>query len=145
LARFYAVAALVVCSYLTLLSLWIVRLEHSPADKVGFGVLWLGILVILLMLGGLVWIMWHFGQGGSRLESDTIEAPLTEGLADNDRWLLGMIYVNRDDPSVLIESRFGIGYTLNFGNRLAILVAAAFLLLALGLIALLTGRWLLAP
>jgi uncharacterized membrane protein len=27
-----------------------------------------------------------------------------------------MFYVNRDDPALLVEKRFGIGYTLNFGH-----------------------------
>ncbi len=27
-----------------------------------------------------------------------------------------MIYVNPADPSILVEKRFGIGYTLNLGN-----------------------------
>jgi uncharacterized membrane protein len=35
----------------------------------------------------------------------------------DERWLWGAIYVNRDDPALLIPKRFGIGYTLNFGNR----------------------------
>ena len=33
-----------------------------------------------------------------------------------------MIYVNREDPSILVEHRFGFGYTLNLGNRWAIVV-----------------------
>jgi len=28
-----------------------------------------------------------------------------------------LLYVNPADPSILIEKRFGVGYTLNFGNR----------------------------
>ena len=31
-------------------------------------------------------------------------------------WKLGMFYVNRQDPALLVEKRFGIGYTFNFGN-----------------------------
>ncbi|MEE8556523.1 MAG: DUF5808 domain-containing protein [Myxococcota bacterium] len=35
------------------------------------------------------------GQGGARLER-------------------GMFYINREDPSVLVEKRFGLGYTRLF-------------------------------
>jgi uncharacterized membrane protein len=28
-----------------------------------------------------------------------------------------MFYVNPADPSILVEKRFGIGYTVNLGNR----------------------------
>jgi uncharacterized membrane protein len=34
---------------------------------------------------------------------------------DDNHWK-GIFYVNRDDPALWIPKRFGIGYTLNFGN-----------------------------
>ncbi len=54
-------------------------------------------------------------------------APLTDGLADNRRWLLGVFFVDRDDPSIMIEERFGLGYTVNLGNPAAIAITAGFL------------------
>ena len=45
---------------------------------------------------------------------------------DNRKWFLGIFYVNRDDPSFLVERRFGIGYTLNFGNAKAIALIVCF-------------------
>jgi uncharacterized membrane protein len=27
-----------------------------------------------------------------------------------------VLYVNRDDPAVMVGKRFGVGWTLNFGN-----------------------------
>jgi uncharacterized membrane protein len=45
---------------------------------------------------------------------------------DDDRfWKLGMFYVNRDDPALLVAKRFGIGRTLNFGNPLAWVIMLA--------------------
>ncbi|HEY4363336.1 MAG TPA: DUF5808 domain-containing protein [Bryobacteraceae bacterium] len=46
-------------------------------------------------------------------------------------WKLGIFYINPGDPSLWIPKRFGIGYTLNFGNRwswalLGVLLAAVF-------------------
>jgi uncharacterized membrane protein len=35
-----------------------------------------------------------------------------------------MFYVNPDDPAILVEKRFGIGYTLNFGRPAAWFVPA---------------------
>ncbi len=53
---------------------------------------------------------------------------------DDDRfWVLGMLYVNRDDPALLVNKRFGIGRTLNFGNPIAWVIA-------LGLIAFIVFR-----
>jgi len=68
-----------------------------------------------------------YGQGGSRLERSAADAPLTDGLADNRFWVLGMFYVNRDDPSLFVERRFGLGYTINFGNPKAVMLMVGFL------------------
>jgi uncharacterized membrane protein len=38
-------------------------------------------------------------------------------------WKLGRIYYERSDPAVFVLKRFGIGYTLNFGNPWAWLAA----------------------
>lgn len=35
---------------------------------------------------------------------------------DDSFWKAGIIYYNRDDPSVIVPKRFGIGYTFNYGN-----------------------------
>ncbi len=45
---------------------------------------------------------------------------LTNGLADNRLWKYGAFYVNRDDPSMFVEKRFGLGYTINFANPKAL-------------------------
>jgi hypothetical protein len=42
---------------------------------------------------------------------------------DDDRfWKGGLIYVNRDDPAIMVGARFGVGWTLNFANPLAWLI-----------------------
>jgi uncharacterized membrane protein len=35
---------------------------------------------------------------------------------DDDCWKAGLIYVNRDDPAILVPKRVGIGWTINFGR-----------------------------
>jgi uncharacterized membrane protein len=32
-------------------------------------------------------------------------------------WKFGLLYYNPDDSALMVEKRFGIGYTVNFGNR----------------------------
>src|ERR1019366_4115692 len=34
-------------------------------------------------------------------------------------WKLGLVYFNPADPALLVEKRFGVGYTLNLGNPTA--------------------------
>jgi uncharacterized membrane protein len=35
----------------------------------------------------------------------------------NKFWKWRIVYVNRENPDVFVPKRYGIGYTLNFGNR----------------------------
>jgi uncharacterized membrane protein len=56
------------------------------------------------------------GQGGSRATVAAGAAPMGDRTPDSC-WKWGLFYVNPADPSILIEKRFGIGYTVNFGNR----------------------------
>jgi uncharacterized membrane protein len=95
------------------------------------GAILLGMLVF--MLANLGRILRRFGQGGALIERGSSGGALTGGLADNAHWVWGVFYVNRDDPSWLVESRFGIGYTTNYGNRAAVLFTVTFLALILSL------------
>ena len=54
---------------------------------------------------------------------------------DDDRfWKAGIVYVNRDDPAVLVGARFAFAWTVNFGNPTAWLLVAGFLMLPTGLV-----------
>ncbi len=69
------------------------------------------------------------GQSGSRVRLGK-KADGEVIRRDDDRyWKWGMYYVNKDDPALFVEKRFGVGFTINFGRPAAIL-------LAVGLIAL---------
>lgn len=46
-------------------------------------------------------------------------------------WKGGVLYFNRNDPALLVEKRFGIGYTLNFGHWVAWVFMGAILLIPL--------------
>jgi uncharacterized membrane protein len=104
---------------------WSRRLP-SIADVFGIG-------VAVYAIGGGIYLALRYGQGGARLEKARVDTPLTDGLADNKRWVLGMFYVNPDDPSFLVERRFGIGYTLNFGNWKAVALVLGFVAVVIGL------------
>jgi uncharacterized membrane protein len=59
---------------------------------------------------------------------------------DDDRfWKAGLFYVNRDDPAVMVGNRFGVGWTFNFGNRIAWLILAGMIAAPAGLAAILAA------
>ena len=132
--------ALLICAFMTILSVQIVRIRLSGTSSLGGG-FWLmeGVMagiVVVFALFNLIRILKRYGQGGALIERGSVDTPLTDGLADNVHWVWGLFYVDRDDPSIMVEKRFGIGYTFNYGNRRAVLLVATYLLLFLGLIAL---------
>ena len=127
--------ALLLCAFMAVFSVQIIRIGRSEIGSFGVGVWVMAGIVFAFILGNLIRIMKGYGQGGALMERGTAEAPLTNGLADNARWVWGLFYVDREDPSIMVESRFGIGYTLNYGNRTSILIVVTLLVLSLSLVA----------
>ncbi len=104
------------------ISVQLIRIGLGRTGTLGAGFWWLCGLSLLFVLAYQVRLLVYYGQGGALLEDAS--APLTDGLADNRRWLLGIFYVDRDDPSIMVEERFGLGYTVNLGNPTAIAITA---------------------
>ncbi len=102
------------------------HLQAGPLGVAPFLLIALGFVVVVVVL------VTRYGQGGTRLAGaaaplSIVSAPVGDRTPDK-YWKLGLFYVNRDDPALFIEKRFGVGYTLNFGHPgvwigLAVLVA----------------------
>jgi uncharacterized membrane protein len=115
------VASIIVATeyLLALVFMWIglLPLSHKQTGPLGF----IPILVftLALMVATVVLLVW-VGQGGTRLVGSAgavskAAAPVGDRTPDK-YWKLGLFYINRNDPALFVESRFGIGYTLNFGH-----------------------------
>jgi len=126
-ANYMALVVIVMTGMMTLMSIYAVRTGLGLAAGMPPALIAVVIVLLVLAVGGGLYIALRYGQGGARLERSVASAPLTNGLADNSRWRLGVFYVNRDDPSLFVEKRFGIGYTINFGNPKAVALFVAFL------------------
>jgi uncharacterized membrane protein len=74
-----------------------------------------GVALAFVIVGFAV-SLFRSGQGGARAMVLAGGAPTGDRTPDAC-WKWGMFYVNPADPSILVEKRFGIGYTVNFGNR----------------------------
>ncbi len=80
------------------------------------------LLVLLPMF--IAFIFWfsspyYIGQMGSRLviRGEELEDSGSSEVDDDKEWKGGVFDYNREDPSVFVAKRFGIGWTLNFANR----------------------------
>jgi uncharacterized membrane protein len=98
-----------------------------------------GMLVAVILLSVKV------GQGGSRLSNvepvvDKVEKQAVR--RDEDYyWKLGIIYFNPEDPALIVEKRFGVGWTLNFGRPAALIIIAGIVVI-LPVVLFLTMNWL---
>lgn len=66
-----------------------------------------------------------YGQAGARLLR-RMTAAGELAFDDDARWRLGVFYVNREDPSVVVPRRFGVGWAMNWGNPRSWALVAAF-------------------
>ncbi len=92
------------------------------------------LLVVLFIL-----IIFYLYRGRQRR---AYESHTNYVMRDDDRyWIAGLFYVNRDDPALLVERRFGVGWTLNLGHPLGVAIMIGLLVLVAGalLVAVLAG------
>ena len=77
------------------------------------------------------------GQGGFRLSGGRAGYGPPAGTdRDDDRfWIAGLIYLNRDDPAIMVGARFGVGWTFNVANPMAWLIIAGIVAAPVGLAA----------
>lgn len=79
------------------------------------------IIFITIVIIWALFLSFTTGQGGSRLKNTTSgNLSHKDGHVihrdDDKHWKWGIFYVNRNDPSIFIEKRFGIGWTNNWGH-----------------------------
>lgn len=92
------------------------------------------VLMVAISLAAPIGVSVAYGQNGARLLS-RVTAP--EGMpADDDaHWKLGLFYWNREDASLFVPERFGVGWGMNYGRPAAWAIIAAFALTTAAFIA----------
>ena len=78
-----------------------------------------GFVLLPLMLVNLGLTIWMFlvGQGGQRAVAFAARQDVHGDATPDRAWKVGGLwYFNPRDPAIWVEKRFGLGYTLNFGN-----------------------------
>ncbi|OXS70465.1 hypothetical protein B1B04_17710 [Lysinibacillus sp. KCTC 33748] len=100
-----------------------------PSMTSGNRLLPIFILFLCLVFGSVLIYAWKKRklrvEYGNNVVSEVMDV-------DEDRyWKGGLIYVNRQDPSVFVEKRFGVGWTMNFANPRGYIVIGLPLLILL--------------
>jgi uncharacterized membrane protein len=95
-------------------------------------------VVLIMSLILIVWaviLMFKYGQGGSRINTKRAQGTKIN-IQDDDRyWKLGVLYFNKEDPSLFVEKRFGVGFTINLGRPIVWVIVAAFIAVCVGITA----------
>ena len=111
---------LIVVEYYMVAVPWVILFSIDQ----GIEVLKIGMMVLAAFA---VVVLIRMGQGGARLAPG---GPAGDRTPDSC-WKWGMFYINPRDPALFVEKRFGIGYTINLGNRWS-WILGIFLLVPLG-------------
>ena len=92
------------------------------------------IVATLILVGATIAVSVVYGQSGSRLVKRLEE---NGGIiADNDEhWKAGIFYWNKDDASLFLPKRFGVGWTMNWARPAAWLIVGGFTLASIAFVA----------
>ncbi len=95
--------------------------------------LWLFLLLMGVLLIALVLILlWHPQRSQTKSNTPDDRQYTDTIYRDDDRyWVGGFFYNNPDDPALFVPKRFGLGWTVNFGNPKGRLVFIGTLLIPL--------------
>lgn len=118
-AKVFSGSAILMCAILATYSIQIVVGLVTNSRPLWIILLVMALVLLVYMAGNLFWLMGKVGQGGAAIEGPNVDGHLSGALADEKPWRWGIFYHNPGDPSLMVESRFGFGYAMNFGNPAA--------------------------
>ena len=92
------------------------------------------IVATLVFVGAMIAFSVVYGQSGSRLVKRLEE---NGGIiADNDEhWKAGIFYWNKDDASLILPKRFGVGWTMNWARPAAWVIVGGITLASIAFVA----------
>lgn len=91
------------------------------------------IVVTLIFVGAVIAVSVVYGQSGSRLVKRLEENG--DIIADNDEhWKAGIFYWNKDDASLFLPKRFGVGWTMNWARPATWVIVGGFTLVSIAFV-----------
>jgi len=106
----------------TFVTVSLLPLMHVPARAFSVVAITMGVMFAVIA----VLLYWSYRRVSiPTIESDEVPEPQSDSY-----WKAGMFYYNPSDPAIFVAKRVGIGYTINFANKISWLVLAGILMLA---------------
>src|SRR5690606_7946646 len=78
------------------------------------------IIFLIVTLASTIAFAFKVGRS-DKVNVDESSAGITD-YDDDSHWVGGLFYFNRNDPSIFVEKRFGVGWTINFGNPIGYII-----------------------
>lgn len=78
------------------------------------------LIFLVVVLAGTIAFAVKVGRS-DKVSIDGTEEKITD-FDEDSHWVGGLFYVNKNDPSIFVEKRFGVGWTLNFGNPIGYVI-----------------------
>jgi uncharacterized membrane protein len=92
---------------------------------------WAPLVVVLPILAAVIVAVVVLARNNRERDEGEEDTGLTHR-EDDKYWRGGLFYINREDHALMVPRRFGLGWTLNFGNpRAAMLLAGVVALIGL--------------
>lgn len=116
--RYYWSIALYVMGIVMLLIMGFAQLSIIEIFKIeSIGII--SLIAVGVILVGFIVLAFITGQNGARIKDDNKKNEDVIEKDDDNSWIGGIIYFNKNDPSVFVPKRFSIGTTLNFASPYA--------------------------
>lgn len=91
-----------------------------PAIMSNAGMIAPPFIFLIVVLAGTVFFAVKVGRA-DKIETEDTVGPITD-LDEDSYWRGGLVYFNKNDPSIFVEKRFGVGWTMNFANPIGYLI-----------------------
>ena len=91
------------------------------------------LIMLVIVLVAVIAVTMVYGQNGARLLR-RMEEPSSMPIDDDRYWKLGVFYWNRDDASLFVPERFGVGWIMNLGRPAAWVIIIGFAVAIVGFI-----------
>lgn len=92
-----------------------------PALSAHKGMIAAPMIILIAILAGAIFYAVKVGRSDKiAIEPESTDDSVMD-LDEDAHWVGGLIYFNKNDPSIFVEKRFGVGWTLNLANPLGYL------------------------
>lgn len=90
------------------------------------------IQLVVVSMTGIIYVIISFiiGQGGKNISINENEEEIYRD--DDKHWIFGSLYYNKNDMSLMVEKRVGVGYTINVAHPIGMLIGIGTILLLVG-------------